>query len=109
MVPPLHTKKILIKKCFIDQKGLKAASIYSHCTSDPRNPYHNLLAPVTRTAQSSIGLTSPDLYGQTTQSVENYVHPVSLNSNSKQLATTGKSEKHSHALALWTDSSREGF
>lgn len=41
-------RKILIKKCFVDRKGLRAASIYSHCTSDPRNPYHNLLAPVTR-------------------------------------------------------------
>lgn len=41
-------RKILIKKCFIDQKRAKSSSVYSHCTSDPRNPYHNLLAPVTR-------------------------------------------------------------
>lgn len=49
-VPPYIQREILIKKCFIDQKGLKAASVYSHCTPDPGDPYHYLLAPVTETS-----------------------------------------------------------
>lgn len=78
MVPPLHTKKILIKKCFIDQKGLRAASIYSHCTTDPRNPYHNLLAPVTRncTIFNYANLSPPTPPNHSKHGGE--LHPVSL-------------------------------
>lgn len=66
------------------KKGLRAASIYSHCTSDPRNPYHNLLAPVTRNC-TIFTLTS--YLHKTTQCGDN--HPVSFNMDSEQPAVVG--------------------
>lgn len=92
------------------KKGLRAASIYSHCTSDPRNPYHNLLAPVTRncTIFNYTDFSLPARPDHTECGEE--LHPVSLNSNSEQPAATGKSETCSEALGFaWTSSSRDGF
>lgn len=44
--PPQKTGSFPHKKCFVDGRGLRAAGIYSHSTTDPGNPYRYLLAPV---------------------------------------------------------------
>ena len=85
-------RKILIKKCFIDQKRAKSCKHLFTLYIRPKKPviitsWHLSLG----TAQSSIRLISPNLQGLTTQSVEENLHPFSLNANSEQLAATGKS------------------
>lgn len=43
----IQRKLILIKKCFIDQKKTKSCKhLFTLYITDPKNPYHNLLAPV---------------------------------------------------------------
>lgn len=45
----IQRKIILIKKCFIDQKRTKSCKhLFTLYITDPKNPYRNLLAPVTR-------------------------------------------------------------
>ena len=76
-------RKILIKKCFIDQKRAKSCKHLFTLYIRPKKPviitsWHLSLG----TAQSSIMLTPPYLQGQTTQSAEKNAHLTSLNSNS---------------------------
>lgn len=64
-------RKILIKKCFIDQKRAKSCKHLFTLYIRPKKPviitsWHLSLG----TAQSSIRLISPNLQGLTTQSVE---------------------------------------
>ena len=103
-------RKILIKKCFIDQKRAKSCKHLFTLYIRPKKPviitsWHLSLG----TAQSSIRLISPNLQGLTTQSVEeNFTLFHSMQILSSLLPLEG--QPCSGALDFaWTDNSREGF
>lgn len=97
-------RKILIKKCFIDQKRAKSCKHYSHCTSDPRNPYHNLLAPFTRNF-TIFNYTDLSLPAQDHVECGEELHRLTKHG----LCCCGSRGHAPDALGFaWTDSAREG-